>query len=378
MKTNPMKTNPILSLMLTAIFSVSFFTFSAAQEQSKTKLSDQVENEKSADKAIQNAIVWQLAQQVGKSNLRNSYSTPWNYHNFEIVASESDPHGIGYLNPDKALRSHLLIPKNQGRIVSEIEKGSVAPELGFEVGDIILKINQKEVLHDAEVAKLLIDASSNVAANTKQFPVLVIRKGKKVELSVSTDATSKNQRTYRIGVQVEPVDELIRSHLGLKENEGLAITTVRENSAAEKANLKVHDILVSGNGNSLGDFEALRELVQSSRGTELEFEILASGVRKTLKLSPKLTSVVQNVKAQVLENAYKQLTNRKIRLVLDYDKDGKLAQSLATRFTLNPSNNLKVRERASQALSLSESIVEILLELDELKSKIESLPHEKK
>ena len=260
-------------------------------------------------------------------------------------------------------------------IRDRIEKGSVAPELGLEVGDIILKINQKEVLHDAEVAKLLIDASSNVAANTKQFPVLVIRKGKKVELSVSTDATSKNQRTYRIGVQVEPVDELIRSHLGLKENEGLAITTVRENSAAEKANLKVHDILVSGNGNSLGDFEALRDLVQSSKGTELEFEVLASGVRKTLKLTPKLTSVVQNVKAQVLENAYKQLTSRKTRLVLDYDKDGKLAQSLATRFTVNPSNNLKVRD---QSKALSESIVEILLELDELKSKIESLPHEKK
>ena len=376
-----MKTFPILWLMIIAIFCLSFCTEIASAQKQKQPIrpnTDQVEDSASAE-VNKAAAMMKMMQQL--ADRRQGRRENLGILGFEtaLLASVMDPHGIEYSNPDDALQSHLSIPKNQGRIISHFEKGSVGQEIGLEVGDIILKINKEDVLHDANVAELLIAASLKTDKATKeeenQFPVLVIRKGKKVELNISSDATSKNRRTYRIGVQVEPVSDLIRAHVGLKGDEGLAIINVYEGSAAAKASLQVNDILISSQGKHLGDFDQLRDVVQSSNGDSIDVEVLQGGIRKKLKLTP--ISEAHSKAERMIAAADLYKNNLAAYALLDY---GQVAPNLRYRFAsdnkssqkpwrvqLIPRSNLKIEG------SQKKMVAEILNDLENLKQKLESL-----
>ncbi len=299
-----------------------------------------------------------------------------------LLAAQWRTHGIGYSNPSDALRSHLSIPENKGRIIDYIEDGSIGSEMGFEVGDIILEINKEEVEHDTNVGMRMVAVSlKNAVKKKKQFPVLVIRKGKKLELVVSSESIAKTNKNYRIGIRVDPVNELFKSQLGLAENEGLAITSVTEKSAAEVAGLQVNDVLISCNEKPLGDFESLRNAIQSSKGKEIEFEVLTKGVRKSLKIVPVADAPVDE--QTKLMNAIRIARNSppigtKFLTQPLFPVVGPLESQNSFRYVIprkteTPHTILLQRNQKTDSAAQSAAIDEIMQELDALKEKLESL-----
>lgn len=89
------------------------------------------------------------------------------------------------------------------------------------------------------------------------------------------------------GVTVAPVPAMLRGHIELPPGVGLVVRSVASGSTAERAGLRVHDVLVSLDGRPLKRPEDLAALVAAAGPTApLLLEIRRAGTVASLTLSP--------------------------------------------------------------------------------------------
>lgn len=87
------------------------------------------------------------------------------------------------------------------------------------------------------------------------------------------------------GVNLESVGETLRDQLSLKEGEGVLVAGVKPGTAAEKAGLKPHDILLRLEGKPVQDRWQFRaDVLQAMGKPEFEIELLRAGKRETVKV----------------------------------------------------------------------------------------------
>lgn len=89
---------------------------------------------------------------------------------------------------------------------------------------------------------------------------------------------------FWVGVGVEPVSELLATHLGL--DYGLVADLVSDNSPASKAGVEVYDVLLKFNGAELRSVADLIQAVEKAKDQEVEVELIRQGERMTLKITP--------------------------------------------------------------------------------------------
>jgi membrane-associated protease RseP (regulator of RpoE activity) len=89
-----------------------------------------------------------------------------------------------------------------------------------------------------------------------------------------------------LGVRLTDLSDELREHFGAPKDSGLLVASVEENSPADKANVRVGDIIVSVDGKdvlSVGDLRsALRE---KKDGDSVRIEVLRGRARQTLVAS---------------------------------------------------------------------------------------------
>ncbi len=90
-------------------------------------------------------------------------------------------------------------------------------------------------------------------------------------------------RRAQLGVTVQPVTSDMAESLGLKDVAGAIVSSVREGSAAEKAGVKRGDVITSFNGQSVQDFNSLRNRVADmTPGSSASLGIVRDGSPRTL------------------------------------------------------------------------------------------------
>lgn len=96
------------------------------------------------------------------------------------------------------------------------------------------------------------------------------------------------------GMRMSSVDKTTQENLGLPEKEGLIVNNVEANSAAEKAGVKVNDILVRiGQTAAPSDFDAFSKVVAKQKADEpLELVVVRNGKEVTLKAA-RMPAIVQ-------------------------------------------------------------------------------------
>ena len=88
-----------------------------------------------------------------------------------------------------------------------------------------------------------------------------------------------------LGVKVQEVGETLRDQLGLRENEGVLVTEVKPGTAAEKAGVKEHDILLKLEGKGVTDRWQFRADILTALGKpEFDVELVRGGKRQTVKV----------------------------------------------------------------------------------------------
>jgi membrane-associated protease RseP (regulator of RpoE activity) len=95
------------------------------------------------------------------------------------------------------------------------------------------------------------------------------------------------QPTYWLGIQGEPLtSSVLRTHLQLADDVGVVIANVVKDSPAEKAGLRVHDVLLAVNGEQLTDMTMLQQAVAASHGKPIELTIIRLAKEATLQVTP--------------------------------------------------------------------------------------------
>ncbi|MEM7251026.1 MAG: DegQ family serine endoprotease [Pseudomonadota bacterium] len=86
-----------------------------------------------------------------------------------------------------------------------------------------------------------------------------------------------------LGVHIQPVTDAIAAALDLKVSEGALVSRVADHSPAEKAGLKVGDIVIAVDGSRIGQFRDLsRRIGNADAGDTVSLEVLRDGKALTL------------------------------------------------------------------------------------------------
>jgi serine protease Do len=91
---------------------------------------------------------------------------------------------------------------------------------------------------------------------------------------------------FWIGVTVSDIEPALRSQLALPKDQGLLTLQVHEGSPAAKAEVKVHDILLSLADKPLDSREKLTETVQASGEKAVPLKLIRGGKTLTIEVTP--------------------------------------------------------------------------------------------
>ncbi|WP_284124271.1 Do family serine endopeptidase [Parerythrobacter aestuarii] len=178
----------------------------------------------------------------------------------------------------------LGLPKNRGEFVQTVVDGEAASKAGIRPGDIVTKINGKDVTPDQTLSFLI----ANISPGTT-VPVEVYRDGSRRTLNVtvgkrpseeeirqsqvfsdneaedengSGDVSDSEVIADKLGLGVLPVTPEIARQLGADAGQkGLAIAVVNPNSDAARKGLQRRDIIVGANYKPVGSVAELEAVI---------------------------------------------------------------------------------------------------------------------
>jgi serine protease Do len=195
--------------------------------------------------------------------------------------------GVSIQPVTEDLASSLGLPKNRGEIVQLVSPGEAADKAGIEAGDIVLKINGKDVTPEQTLSFLV----ANITPGSR-IPVELLRNGERRSVNVTVgrrpseeqlrqaqmfspdegdeeqsapDTEMSDVISEKLGLGVLPVNPEIAGQLGIPATtKGLAIAAVDPNSDAAAKGLARRDVILSANYKPVADAAALEAVIREA------------------------------------------------------------------------------------------------------------------
>lgn len=203
--------------------------------------------------------------------------------------------GVGLAPVDDDLAASLGLEKKRGEIVQTVQDDSAAAKAGVKPGDIITKINGKEVTPDQSVSFLVANLEPGA-----RVPIEALREGKRLSLNAvlgkrPSEAELRQQAQTFDPDSEEPVspdqsDETIEKSLGLQvlamtpqiarsvgvapDTKGVVVATVDPNSDAARKGLRRGDIILSANYKDVTTIDALIAQVNAAKSEKRDAILL--------------------------------------------------------------------------------------------------------
>jgi membrane-associated protease RseP (regulator of RpoE activity) len=112
------------------------------------------------------------------------------------------------------------------------------------------------------------------------------QKGRPVE-RLNVHFANQEELGYWVGLQLDPVPDVLRSQMQLAEDEGLIVTELFPDTPAVKVKFEKHDVIVQVDGKPVKDVDAFNKLVQETKGEkELAISLFRHGVHQVIKVTP--------------------------------------------------------------------------------------------
>lgn len=175
--------------------------------------------------------------------------------------------GVGIQNLDEDLAQNFNYSSTDGALVGHIDASGPAKKAGVAQGDIIVGIDGKSVKNVNELRNYV----AGIAPG-KDVEMTVIRNNKKINLTVSIGELKGQQGQQQqevetdegIGLFVENLTPEMKRRTGVKRNDGVIVTEVESDSAAQEAGIQPGDVIVSVDGEGIQNTDDFRKLMKKA------------------------------------------------------------------------------------------------------------------
>ena len=181
----------------------------------------------------------------------------------QVSASNTPWIGIYMQDVDSDLADAFNLAVSKGVLINDIADKSPAEKAGLKQQDVILEWNGQEVKNSESLSELV--SASKVGDNIK---LTVNRGGKQMEIAVQIGERSEPRvygqgktprmpqsfqffndfKSTGIGVSLQALSGQLGDYFGVSDGNGALITEVMKDTPAEKAGLKVGDVIVKVDG----------------------------------------------------------------------------------------------------------------------------------
>lgn len=193
-----------------------------------------------------------------------------------------------YLQPiTEDIASAFDLKNTKGALIADVIPDSPAEKAGLKRGDIIVKLDGKEV---EDSVKLSASVRQHMAGD--KITLEVLRSGKAMNFSLTlaeVDTTVADASTAeKIGFTVAAITPELRKELKLSERDsGLVVTEVEEKSLAARSGLRRGDIILQAGGREVNSSSDLFKIIGSAKRNRVPLLIRRYGRTQYLPLNIK-------------------------------------------------------------------------------------------
>jgi serine protease Do len=172
--------------------------------------------------------------------------------------------GITIQEVNQSLAQSFGLDKAAGALVASVAKGSPAAKVGLEPGDVILRVDGREIVGSGELPALIAQTRPGTTVKLD-----VWRHGKPVTVAATVGADPQaatlavadgGAAKGRLGVSVRPLAPEERTAAGVRS--GVVVIDVA--GAAERAGVQPGDVIVAVNNEPVATPEQLRERIANA------------------------------------------------------------------------------------------------------------------
>ena len=259
-----------------------------------------------------------------------------------------------------AVRAQLNLEPEEGIIVVDAQVEGEGHSAGFRSGDLVLQVDAQPV----DTQYDLVIAISEKRGETTEAKVR--RNGAVQDLTFQLKPVEIKKKTrWIIGVSVDEMDELLKSHLGNMGIRGAVVTSITEDSPAKKMGLKIHDIITKIADEPITNLDQLRTAVQKAKGRQISIDLIRAGNKMTVELTPKEVENEDGVRLNAPPLIYQFLTPT---IRLQPDNNLEVAQAVIDY-------SIDSRQVATEG-TIAEKLDRLATKLDDVKTEIENLKQE--
>ena len=176
--------------------------------------------------------------------------------------------GVTIQDVNQGFANTFKLPRPMGALVSDVEADGPASKAGLKSGDVITKLDGKEIERSADLPARVATLKPGSVTHLE-----VYRNGKPVDIAVSLGelkdnvAVAKadtNEGGGRLGVAVRPLRPEEAKQLGAAANNGLLVE--ESGGAAAEAGIQAGDVILSFNGQAVQSADQLKSLIAKAGG----------------------------------------------------------------------------------------------------------------
>ena len=224
----------------------------------------------------------------------------------QAKSSERGYLGVYIEDLDDDLRESLKFQESGGAFLDGVADDSPADEAGLEDGDIIVNFNGKDVEDEADLRLLIrrtepgdevtvvvfrdgdtktYTVEMGKAADVKAFSMKGMGPhGKRMKLKMKGKACCEMCGAW-LGVEIQDVSEQLGQYFKVKDGQGVMVTSVIDDSPAEKAGLKAGDVIVKIDGEATAGSADLKQAICAKKaGDAVAVELIRRGKSKNFKV----------------------------------------------------------------------------------------------
>lgn len=192
------------------------------------------------------------------------------------------------------IAASLDLDDHNGALVSDIAPGGPADKAGLRRGDVIVRIDDRQIKDMPDLPRTVADYTPG-----EEAVLSVLRHGQKMQLNVvlgqmPDDEQVPGQRQTRteveqtIGLVVEQITPQIKNRYSLPVSEGVIVIRVADGTLADQAGFRTGDIILEMNGKKIKSVSDYNRVISEVKG-ESNLLFLVQRGERTLFIAMKYT-----------------------------------------------------------------------------------------